>query len=497
MVLLCNKWNGLFVKNYNPKLESMIKTLPCIAAILFFTSCNHNAPPKPDADRVIKDTLAQIILQPFNQLPPQQNIYAKVETKQQKMLCARDASIKQVMDGLKAAPQNFLIDNTRPFEVTGKMGTRLSFKAHSFINNEGYEVTEPVTIELKECYSLEAMLSENLLTAADGGLSASKGMVFVNARASGKSLQLRSGQTMDVQFPFAIKGRNGIKVYHGTENADGLVAWNTVSNEGEMFPKVFSSTDFTKPEFLYQGLGVKEYLLQNLSYPEEAKRNELSANVEVTFEVDGHGKVTEVTTAESYKIFRQAIEQSLKDMPAWKPAVYNGKDIAASVHVNIDFNIRRANQVEIDFNEAKASLISAGAAMYVLCGADLKGNVVHNPAVETFGKTGWYNCSREIKAGRKNAELIVCADDKSEIKLLMKNRAAIIGGENCLGYADFKNLPLGEEAYIVAVRYEKGNMLYAVQQVTLSRQTVVSLNWKRGNREEIARVYRKLSQDIS
>ena len=184
-------------------------------------------------------------------------------------------------------------------------------------------------------------------------------------------------------------------------------------------------------------------------------------------------------------------------MPAWKPAVYNDRNIASSVHVNIDFNIRRADQVQIDFNETKASLISAGSAMYLLYGTDLKGEVAQNTSVRALSSMGWFNCSKPVKAGLQNAELIVCSNEKSEVKLLMKNKAAIIGGDNFVGYADFKNLPLGEEACIIAVRYDGGNMLYAVQPVTLSKQAVITLNWKRGSREEIAKVYRKLSKDLS
>jgi len=66
-----------------------------------------------------------------------------------------------------------------------------------------------------------------------------------------------------------------------------------------------------------------------------------------------------------------------------------------------------------------------------------------------------------------------------------------------MGFADFNNLPLGEEAYIVAVRYDAGDMLYAVQPVTLSKQSVVTLKWMKGDKEAIAKVYRKLGKGIS
>jgi hypothetical protein len=474
----------------------MIKTLLLTATILFFSSCNHTAPPKPDADRVIKDTLAQIFLQPFNQSPQEQNIYIRVDAKQEKMPCPRSTAIKQLMKELKTETQKFVIDNNQPVEITGQEGTKLSFAPNCFVNAEGNQVSTPVNIELKECYNLSDMLRENLLTANQGGYASGKGMLCVRAYADGKALQLKTGGAINVQFPFFTDNNDGYKLYRGDENADGLIVWNAVCEQKAAVPEINPSASYAKPQFSYLGLGLKEYLLQNLSYPDEARRNELSANLEVTFTVSKDGRVKNVVTAESYKIFRQEIEQSLTSMPAWKPAAYNGKNIASSVHVNIDFNIRSADQVKVDFDDAKSSLISTGNDLYVLYGSDLV-RQKSGQSEQAINRVGWFNYSKPLDAGNKKAELIVCSNEKSEVKLLLKNKTIIIGAENCMGFADFQNLPLGQEAYIVAVRYDGGNMLYAVQPVTLSKQTVVTLQWKKGDKKEIAKVYRKLSKDLS
>jgi hypothetical protein len=136
-------------------------------------------------------------------------------------------------------------------------------------------------------------------------------MLRVSAYAEGKTLRLKTGEAILVQLPFYVNNNDGYKLYSGDENADGLIVWNPVEENKCERPEIYPSTRFTKPEFSYLGLGLKEYLLQNLSYPDEARRNELSANVEVTFTISKEGKVKDVVTAESYKIFRQEIEQSL------------------------------------------------------------------------------------------------------------------------------------------------------------------------------------------
>ena len=469
----------------------MAKTLLFVIVILFLTSCNHNPESKPDADRAIIDTVAQTILKPFNQPPPAKAIYAKVEIRQEKFLCQRDEAIRKMISDIKAAPQKFTIDNKLTSEITGAFGTRLSFNAGCFVSNNGNEVKDRVTVELKECYTIEAMLAENLLTSGNENFSSTKGMIYVNAFSNSIPLKLKAGEKVKVQWPFA----GTLKEYslqYGELNTDDQVSWTPVASDNA---KVLAFSGFIKPQFEGDGLGFKDYLLENISYPDEAKRNELSAKVDVAFTIDAHGQITDVNSAESYKIFRQAIAESLKKMPAWKPAVYQGKNIASSLHLTIDFNIRRTNQVKIDFNENKAAMVSEDNTLYLLYGSDLKGKAALEKAEPVLTQLGWYNFSKLLRrSNQKPAELIVCANEKSEIRLLMKNQHSILGGENDLGFADFKNLPLGEDAYVIGVKYEGGNLFYAIQPVTLSKQSILTLKWKKGSQQKLLEAYRNLDK---
>ena len=77
----------------------------------------------------------------------------------------------------------------------------------------------------------------------------------------------------------------------------------------------------------------------------------------------------------------------------------------------------------------------------------------------------------------------------------MKNQHTILGGENNLGFADFKNLPLGEDAYVIGVKYEGGNLFYAIQPVILSKQSILTLKWKKGSQQELLQAYRNLDKE--
>jgi hypothetical protein len=227
-----------------------------------------------------------------------------------------------------------------------------------------------------------------------------------------------------------------------------------------------------------------------LVYPEEAKRNELSANIEATLFINEEGKVAEITTGESYKIFRNEIKRVLKTMPDWKPATYGERNIPAVVHLNVDFNIRRADQVKVSFNDNQVSLVNSPGNTYLVYGQTE--GTAKNASKQWFEKTGWYNCARVVKTSGALADVIIRSDAKTDVKLVLKNHNSIISGQDYVGYSRFKNLPVNTDVYIVAVHRDKGQLSYAVQPLKLEKQTVVSLDFKKGEEADVVKAYKKL-----
>lgn len=465
----------------------MRKFVLLTAAFLHLYSCNRTPEPKPDADRVIKDTLAQIMLQPFNQAPKTHKLHAQVSAEE--LLRQRDAAIEKLLAEMQSAPQHFVIDGAAPAQVVGSEGTKILFRANSFVDRDGKNISVPVDIELKEYYGMNDLLLNNLILSEERQMLDTKGIISVNAKVQGQEVKLKDGERVNVEFPFAKGKKDKYSFYYGNKDADGQVNWLAATDANQTLN--FEPRKFTRPAFVFHGLSVQDYLLSAIKYPDEAKRNELSARIDVGFYVNAEGKVTDVSTGETYKIFRNEILRVLNEMPGWQPATYGGAKVPSMEHVTVDFNIRRTDQLKVEFNESEVTLVDA--ANY---GAQVQQASLTSTSFGSFSKLGWFNCAKEVQLKGAKADLIVRADAKSEIMVVLKNRNMVISGENYDGYSRFKNLPLNAEVYIVALRSDSGNVYYAVQPIKLEKQNVVSLAWKKGGEEEIFKAYKKLSTKV-
>ena len=101
------------------------------------------------------------------------------------------------------------------------------------------------------------------------------------------------------------------------------------------------------------------------------------------------------------------------------------------------------------------------------------------------------NSSHEVSGNK--ADVIISSNQNTDVKIIFKNRNTIVSGENCVGYCRFNNISVNEEVYVIGVRYEGGNIFYALQPLKLEKQSVVSLNWKKGNEKDVKKVFRSLT----
>ena len=165
----------------------MGKCYAFLAALLFLAACDNAEQNKPDADRVIKDTVANLLMKDFTDKPASQAYSARVEPRDESVPRNQSATLLAALRHMQATPQRFRIDATQDNSITGKAGTRISFNRNCFVNRKGEEVKETVDIELKECYKLADMMTENLSTTSRGTLLESKGMISITAFYKGKS----------------------------------------------------------------------------------------------------------------------------------------------------------------------------------------------------------------------------------------------------------------------------------------------------------------------
>jgi len=83
---------------------------------------------------------------------------------------------------------------------------------------------------------------------------------------------------------------------------------------------------------------MKAYIIENLVYPQKAKKKGISGEVFVQFSIGTKGELKDfVIKKSSNKIFNEAAINVLKDMPTWSPGKQRGKPVSTKVTVPIRF----------------------------------------------------------------------------------------------------------------------------------------------------------------
>lgn len=102
----------------------------------------------------------------------------------------------------------------------GKLGTKLYFVRNQF----EIEENQKITVELKEFYDYKELLFNNINTLTDKKeLLESSGVIYLDFKANGKSLRLKDGERIDVQFPNNRMENNYI--YYAKIDSIGQFKW--------------------------------------------------------------------------------------------------------------------------------------------------------------------------------------------------------------------------------------------------------------------------------
>lgn len=144
-----------------------------------------------------------------------------------------------------------------------------------------------------------------------------------------------------------LKSQNKIKMKHlilipafvGTAllTASFTTPTNTVSET----PKSIVTEIDQQPQFPGGMDGMIEYFQSNLKYPEALKESKATGKVYVNFIVKADGSLTEVTILRSSNeaLFDSEAIRLVSGMPNWKPAIKDGKKVAAEMQLPISFQI--------------------------------------------------------------------------------------------------------------------------------------------------------------
>ncbi len=120
--------------------------------------------------------------------------------------------------------QFFNINGNEDHVLKGKQGTVMVFSKGCFKNSAGKLVTENITIELAEAFSLKDILFSNLTTTSNGKQLITDGMIYFNATADGKQLIVNKDIPVYIEIP-TNERKPDMQVYKGERDENGNMNW--------------------------------------------------------------------------------------------------------------------------------------------------------------------------------------------------------------------------------------------------------------------------------
>lgn len=97
-----------------------------------------------------------------------------------------------------------------------------------------------------------------------------------------------------------------------------------------------------------------KYMVSNIKYPENARKNGIQGKVFVTFVVEKSGKITDIRVLKSVdeELDKESV-RVISEMPKWKPGMDGGKPVRVQFNMPIDYKLDSGKKNETELRENK------------------------------------------------------------------------------------------------------------------------------------------------
>jgi TonB family protein len=404
--------------------------------------------------------------------------------------------------------QYFNINASKDETITGAEGTKITFKANSFNVPEN----SVLKIRLKEYYKMSDIAFSNLTTeTADGQLLETGGMLYIDALANNKKVDLKKDTFFDVKFPFdqkkndmmlfdgKTKGKNIVWEESETKNTDVVVEALAEEWESEVFTIVEKM-----PEFKGGQKKMFEFLGKTIKYPAEAKGKNISGKVYVNFIIGTNGKIQNVKTLRGIhpSLNREAI-RIIESMPNWIPGRNRGKAVNVSYNLPIEFKLdnntvaftsEQIQHFSDSLKETQENNIFNNDGMAVKKTSEnerVAKSEINYYALSGL-KLGWVNCDRYARMGSLNLA-IKLENNNTNVKIIFHRFKSLISGNNKNLYSKFGKMPTGERVTVFAIKYVDKKPLVCLQEITTSKKEIV-LEFEELTIERLKEITQKISE---
>lgn len=352
--------------------------------------------------------------------------------------------------------QVFTIMATRDTTIIGEQGTKLVIKANSFVDSMNKPVKGQITIALKECYTLEDMLKENLTTMANGKILESGGMIYIEAKTGNKQLKLKKFEEIEMYNPIpeVMADTNMFLFYGETKLPSGGINWK-VDNYSRIPYPIAALT-----EGKFHDTASIEYFASHFRFAKEKMIEALKKKDSIKFTVSFNELMKPIGSSGGEKQllpgtplceFLALVENNYVPSiqgATWKTAfqftLFNKDEYEKYLKEYKEYiedkNIRKGN-FKLNYNTSDVFY-------------------AHNNSAFFIGKIGWVNCDKFIEPKVSVNEIHFTLNSKTEedVKLFFYSgrrpsiiKAVKIGNTWC-----FPNIPVNKEVTITGTFLKEG-----------------------------------------
>ncbi len=399
------------------------------------------------------------------------------------------AELEAFFSQLEKKAQEFIIDNKRDTILLGEEGTALLIPANAFTSSN-----KKVSIQLKEYYSYEDIISNRLNTTSNGAPLITGGMIHISAQSDGRETRLRPGKSIRWFVPGGNESLNGMQLFTNEEKSNN----NSSSSNGNKNIKSKKSRNINWKQSEQQFLTnqtiteVKVLDLRNEPFKvKEKAKGEVAYFGLSPYAVISKDKATEllqekygyykVKVKRQKSIDRNAIvfnfsgkynTQSIGDSAWVEPYVaanYKLKSTETRITTSTGFNfgfINNENSAPFELNPVMQKL--------------------SNKFSVDINSLGWMNCDKFYNI-RNSINYYVDLNDNGEnycAMLVFAKRKGMIMGQIINQRIVFYGVPEGEEAIVVCMGIQNGEAVSAMQSVNLSKTPLSNLKFEETSPEE-------------
>lgn len=156
-------------------------------------------------------TLFSLLLLGFFLFSCKGNLSNQPEIKRQVF---QESPLTKAYAPIRPSVQKISVNNEKPTVIEAAGGTEIMIPENCFVDHNGKPVKGEVVIEVVEAFNMTDFISSGLTTLSNGQLLLSNGMMNIDAKADGKSLQIKNGKALTVSMP-TTNSNEGYQMFTG------------------------------------------------------------------------------------------------------------------------------------------------------------------------------------------------------------------------------------------------------------------------------------------